>query len=82
MYPKRLGRTPAETERIWLNDPDGGAPLSLVTSAAAAPMRRDPRYLALAQRTGLLDYWRSGRPPDFCKPPHSEPVCVQLLKRS
>jgi len=80
IYPKRLGRTPAETEWIWLNDPDGGAPYELVTSAAAAPMRRDPRYVELAQRTGLLAYWRSGRPPDFCKPSHPEPVCAQLLK--
>ena len=82
MYSKRLGRTPAETEQIWLNDPEGGAPLQMVTSATAAPMRRDPRYIALAQRTGLLDYWRSGRPPDFCRPPHPEPVCGELLKRS
>ena len=82
MYSKRLGRTPAETEQIWLNDPEGGAPFQMVTSATAAPMRRDPRYIALAQRTGLLDYWRSGRPPDFCRPPHPEPVCGELLKRS
>jgi len=34
--------------------------------------------LQLAERTGLLAYWRSGRPPDFCgKQP--EPICAQLL---
>ena len=34
----------------------------------------------LAQRVGLLDYWRSGRAPDFCRK-QPEPICAQLLKR-
>lgn len=81
LYPKRIGRTSGETERIWLDDPEGGAPLEFITSPAAAPMRRDPRYLQLAQRVGLLAYWRSGRLPDFCtKQP--EPICAHLLKRN
>jgi TolB-like protein len=30
-------------------------------------MRRDPRFMALAQRLGLVDYWHSsGHWPDFC----------------
>ena len=78
IYPNRLGRTPAEAEKIWLTDPDG-TPLEFITSDAAAPMRRDPRYLQLAQRTGLLAYWRSGRPPDFCRQ-KPEPICKELLK--
>ena len=81
IYPRRVGRTPSETEQIWLDRPDQGPPLQLLASPPAAPMRRDPRFYSLAQRTGLVDYWRSGRAPDFCKPPHSEPVCKQLLKR-
>lgn len=29
--------------------------------------RQDPRFMPLAQRLGLVDYWRqSGRWPDFC----------------
>jgi hypothetical protein len=80
LYPARVGRTPAETERIWLDNPDT-SPLEFITSSAAAPMRRDPRYLELAQRTGLLAYWRTGRLPDFCgKQP--EPICAILSKRS
>jgi TolB-like protein len=81
LYPRRVGRTPQETEQIWLNEPDGGGPLKFVTSPAAAPLRRDPRYLALAERTGLLQYWHSGRLPDFCRD-HPEPICGHLLKRS
>jgi len=79
LFPRRVGSTPAETEKIWLDDPDP-PPFEFVTSPAAAPMRRDPRFLALAERTGLLAYWRSGRPPDFCgKSP--EPICKALLRR-
>ena len=81
LYPRRIGRTPAETERIWLDDPFGVAPLEFITSPAAAPLRRDPRYFQLAQRVGLLDYWRTGRAPDFCRK-DQEPICAQLLKRS
>jgi hypothetical protein len=36
----------------------------------AAPLRRDPRFLQLAARIGLVDYWRnSGKWPDFCSDP-------------
>lgn len=32
-----------------------------------APLRRDPRFMAVAKRIGLVDYWRSsGKWPDFC----------------
>ena len=35
-----------------------------------APVRADPRFMALAQKLGLNDYWRqSGKWPDFCSEP-------------
>ena len=79
-YPNRLGRNAAETERIWLDDPEGAGALEFITSPAAARMRRDPRFLPLAERTGLLAYWRSGRMPDFCSK-QPEPICAQLKRR-
>jgi TolB-like protein len=79
LYPSRRGRTPADEERIWLDDPDA-APLAPLTGPAAAPLRRDPRFLALADRVGLLEYWRSGRLPDFCRD-KPEPICPQLVGR-
>ncbi len=34
------------------------------------PMRRDPRFMALAARLGLVDYWtKTGKWPDFCSEP-------------
>jgi hypothetical protein len=80
-YPDRRGRTPADEERIWLDNPEPPAATAYLAGPGAAPMRRDPRYLAVAQRVGLLEYWRSGRPPDFCRT-KPEPICTQLLKRS
>jgi hypothetical protein len=79
LYPSRRGRTPEEEERIWLDKPDAMATYFL-TGPGAAPLRRDPRFLALAQRAGLLEYWQSGRLPDFCRPPAPEPICPQLRR--
>jgi hypothetical protein len=77
IYPSRRGRTSAEEERIWLDNP-GPNSVAFLTAPVAAPLRRDARYLALAERVGLLDYWRSGRPPDFCRT-NPEPICPKLL---
>lgn len=75
-YPTLRGRTAAEEERLWLDNPDS-EPVTLLTSRSAAPLRRDPRYVALADRVGLLRYWRAGRLPDFCTRDH-EPVCTKI----
>ena len=79
IYPPRRGRTAADEERIWLEHPDVMTPV-FITAPGAAPLRRDPRYVALAARVGLLSYWRSGRPPDFCRS-NPEPICARLLPR-
>jgi tetratricopeptide (TPR) repeat protein len=43
---------------------------------ATAPMRRDPRFLQLAGRIGLLQFWRqTGKWPDFCAEPSLPYVC-------
>jgi len=80
-YPARRGRTTADEQRIWLDNPAMRAATAYLSGPAAAPMRRDRRFLAVAERIGLLEYWRSGRPPDFCRT-NPEPICAQLLKRS
>ena len=37
---------------------------------STAAMRRDPRFMALAAKLGLVDYWRTtGKWPDFCSEP-------------
>ncbi len=37
--------------------------------------RRDPRFIELADRLGLLGYWREGNWPDFCEPRGADVVC-------
>lgn len=79
VYPRRLGRNVAEDEKLWFADPFVLTTAFLV-GRGAAPMRRDPRYLALAQRVGLLDYWRTRALPDFCTEGH-EAICARIAAR-
>jgi DNA-binding winged helix-turn-helix (wHTH) protein len=44
-----------------------------------ANARRSPQFAALADRLGLLSYWRlPGRAPDFCTDPNPPPLCRGL----
>jgi hypothetical protein len=78
LYPRRVGRHPSEEDKIFLDQP-GPTGVVYLTGPAAAPLRRDPRYLALAERIGLLAYWRSGRLPDFCRG-KPEPICARIRR--
>lgn len=45
-------------------------------------LRRDPRFMALAARYGLVDYWRrTGHWPDFCSDPKLPYDCRQVAAR-
>ena len=45
-------------------------PLAPMFMPQARAMRRDPRFMALAARLGLVDYWsKTGNWPDFCSEP-------------
>lgn len=76
LYPSRRGRTPGQEDQIWMDNP---RPLetAFLTGPAGKSMRADPRFLPLADKLGLLEYWRSGRMPDFCTKAH-EPICELL----
>jgi len=48
---------------------EGSRPDFLFTPLTAAT-RRDPRFMQLTRRIGLMDYWRAGGGwPDFCSEP-------------
>jgi hypothetical protein len=76
LFPAQTASSPAVEDRLWLDRPDG-FPTEILTGPAGKVMRDDPRFIALASRTGLLSYWRSGRMPDFCTRGH-EPVCARI----
>ena len=50
-------------------------PLELLWTAAAAPLRQDPRFVPLMDRIGLTDYWRRFGMPDACAPTDGGYVC-------
>ena len=77
LYPKQVGRNPAEDEELWLQQP-AYFTMTLLSAPAGAPLRRDARFLQLAKQTGLLRYWRAGKLPDFCTRTPPEPVCRHL----
>ena len=76
LYPPRRGHSPVNDEQIWLNRPDSND-VAFLTSKAASSLRSDPRFMALAGRVGLVEYWKSGRLPDFCVKAH-EPLCARI----
>jgi hypothetical protein len=45
-----------------------------------APVRAQRRFIEIARRTGLLAYWKSGHPPDFCSFERA-PVCELLRSK-
>ena len=81
LYPRQAGRSRAEDEQLWLRQPPNFM-LTLLSGPAAAPLRRDPRFLELAEQTGLLRYWSSEHLPDFCTRGTPEPVCRALQARA
>ena len=56
-----------------LNGRDQGGTF-LLWGDGASTFRLEPGFGRLVQRNGLLDYWRSKGPPDFCKK-EPAPVC-------
>lgn len=79
LSPRAVGATSRESEAIWLADPYVGIE-PMLAAPAAKWLRSDPRFLALAERSGAIAYWRDDRLPDFCRK-RPEPVCNTLVRR-
>ena len=72
--------TAAQQEAEWLATGGEHYPRWQLFGKAMAPLRADRRFIELARRTGLIAYWESGHPPDFCAFERA-PVC-DLLKQA
>ena len=76
LYPAWSAGPAEKQDQVWLDHPDGFA-IARLTGPTARSMRSDARFLDLAQKLGLLNYWRSTRLPDFCTKAR-EPVCGKI----
>ncbi len=76
-YPARSPRSAAEAEAWFLKTGGNGHSRAILFGAAAAPMRSDPRFIAIAERTNMLDYWLDRRQPDFCTNERA-PICDRI----
>lgn len=80
LYPASQAPRGTNEDRFWLDHPDH-YDTAFLAARAARSMRADPRFLAIAAKQGLVDYWRKDGLPDFCRPPQPEPVCAKLRNR-
>lgn len=80
LYPAAEAPPREDKDAYWLAHPDG-FDKAFLTGPAGKSMRADPRFLPLADKLGLLEYWRSGRMPDFCIKDH-EPVCARISSKT
>jgi len=68
-------------ERAYITDgnvtPYSRPNLSVFFRPASIELRRDPRFLPLATRLGLMSFWKAHVPPDFCAR-EDAPVCRAL----
>jgi hypothetical protein len=70
--------TNTDGDRFWLDHLDG-FDTAILNAPAAKAMRRDPRFLEVASKQGLLAYWRARGLPDFCTKEH-EPECARIAR--
>ena len=65
---------------LWYGSTGG---TGVLFSPSTLSMRRDPRFMTLAARIGLVDYWRStGQWPDFCNEPGLPYDCTAQAARA
>lgn len=58
---------------------DGPRALAVLFEPPFAEARRTPQFAQLAQRVGLVDYWRQSRHlPDFCEERSPPALCARL----
>jgi tetratricopeptide (TPR) repeat protein len=78
LFPTLVADDPNEEDRIFLNRP-GRLGLGALSAPALKALRQDPRFLRIAERVGLMRYWRQNHLPDFCDN-QPEPVCSKIAQ--
>ncbi len=73
LFPTLIADDPKEEDRLFLQRPERLG-LGALSTPALAPLRKDPRFIPIAERVGLMRYWKESHLPDFCTLAH-ESVC-------
>lgn len=78
LFPTLMADNPNEEDRLFLQrvEPLG---IGVLSTQALAPMRNDRRFIAIAERVGLMRYWKQNHLPDFCTVAH-ERVCNLIAR--
>jgi len=77
-FPELRGSSNEERDARWLQAPRVNRYVRVLFRSDMQAVRADPRFIPIAERLGLLDYWRqSGKWPDFCKT-EPESVCARM----
>ncbi|MFL6759572.1 tetratricopeptide repeat protein [Sphingomonas sp.] len=78
LFPTLVADDPKEEDRLFLERP-ARLGLGALSTPALMPLRQDPRFLRIAERVGLIRYWRQNHLPDFCDD-RREAVCPKLVQ--
>lgn len=81
LFPDLRAPTRAGEMASWLSEGLNLPSTELFFNPSAAALRADPRFIGVAERTGLLDYWHRNGSPDFCRTEHVA-VCRLLVRRA
>jgi TolB-like protein len=77
-FPEQRGANAQERDARWIAHPRISQYMRVLFRKDARAVRADERFVGIAERTGLLAYWRaSGSRPDFCQS-ESAPVCERV----
>jgi DNA-binding winged helix-turn-helix (wHTH) protein len=79
LFPTLIANDPKEEDRLFLETPQRLG-LGALSAPALAPLRKDPRFIRVAERVGLFRYWRQSHLPDFCTVEH-ESVCGAIVRK-
>ena len=78
LYPTLISNDSRQEDLLFLNKP-ARLGVGVLSTPSMMPLRRDPRFLAIAERVGLWRYWRQSHLPDFCAD-RPEPVCATITR--
>jgi TolB-like protein len=70
----------ADAESKFISGGGPQYPRDYILGPSMAKFRADRRFIQIAVQTGLLAYWKTGRPPDFCMFERA-PVCAILRSK-